>query len=259
MHKLQELGIAGKLLEWIRSFLTGRRQRVRVDGVMSEWIEITSGIPQGSVLGPILFVIFINDMPGKVIFNTCKLFADDSKHYGSAYMQRDLDELVKWSTKWQLNERKCKTLHLGNGNLQLDYQMNGHILEHVNDEKDLGVYIGKDLKFHKHTSVAIRKANQVLGIKKSFNTRDLKTISTLYRTLVRPHLEYGNVIWGPHYRNDIIQVESIQRRATKIIGNLGHLSYGERLRRLKLPSLVYRRKRGDIDVCIQSTAPICSN
>ena len=76
-------------------------------------------------------------MPSKVIFNTCKVFADDSKHYGSANMQRDLDELVKWSTKWQLpfNERKCKTLHFGNGNLQLDYQMNGHILEHVNDEK----------------------------------------------------------------------------------------------------------------------------
>ena len=122
LFKLQEIGIAGKLLEWIRSFLSGRRQRVRVDGVMSEWIEIISGILQGSVLGPILFVIFINDMPGKVIFNTCKLFADDSKLYGSANMQRDLDELVKWSTKWQLpfNERKCKTLPFGNGNQQLD-------------------------------------------------------------------------------------------------------------------------------------------
>ena len=139
MLKLSELGIARKLLEWIRSFLIGRRQRVRVDGVMSEWIEITSGIPQGSVFGPILFVIFTYDMPGKVIFNTFKQFADDSKVCGSANMQRDLDELVKWSTKWQLpfNERKCKTLHFGNGNLQLDYQMNGHILEHVNDDRDL--------------------------------------------------------------------------------------------------------------------------
>ena len=93
MRKLQELGIVGKLLEWIRSLLTGRRQRVHVDGIMSEWIEITSGIPQGSVLGFILFN-FINDMPGKVIFNTCKLFADNSKLYGSVNMQRDLDELV---------------------------------------------------------------------------------------------------------------------------------------------------------------------
>ena len=230
--KLQEVGVAGKLFEWMKSFLTGRRKRVRIDRVMSEWIEITSGVQQGSVLGPILFVIFINDMPGKVIFNTCKLFANDSKLYGSANMQRELDELVKWSTKWQLpfNERKCNILHFGHGNLQHDYQMNGHILEHVNDEKDSGVYIDKDLKFHKHTSVATKKVNQVLGVlNNSFNTRDLKTISTLYRTLVRPHLEYGDAIWGTNYRHEIIKVESIQKRATKIIGNLGHLPYGKRL------------------------------
>ena len=181
--KPQEVGVAGKLLDWIRSFLNGRRKHVRVDGVMSEWIEITSGIPQGSVLRPILFVICINDMPGKVIFNTCKLFADDSKLFGSANMQRELGDLVKWSTKWQppFNERKCNTLHFGNGNLQLDHQMNGNILEHVNDDKDLRVYTDKDHKFRKHTSVAIKRANQqVLDvIKKSFNTRNSKTISTL--------------------------------------------------------------------------------
>ena len=151
---------------------------------MSEWIEITSGIPQGSVLGPILLVIFINDMPGKVIFNTCKLFADDSKLYGSANMQRELGDLVRWSTKWQppFNERKCNSLHFGNDNLQLDHQMNGNILEQVNDEKDLGLCTDIDHKFHKHTSVAIKKANQQVleVIKKLFNTRNIKTISTLY-------------------------------------------------------------------------------
>ena len=181
--KLQEVGVAGKLLDWIRSFLTGRRKRVRVDGVMSEWIEITSGIPQGSVLGPILFVIFINDMPDKVIFNTCKLFADDSKLYGSANMQQELGDLVKWSTKWPpFNEIKCDTLHFGNGNLQLDHQMNGNILEQVNDEKDLGRYTDIYHKFSKHTSVAIKKANQQVleVVKKLFNTRNIKTILTLY-------------------------------------------------------------------------------
>ena len=81
--KLQSYGIHGKLLEWIRSFLNNRRKRVHVDGVYSEWAHVKSGVPQGSVLGPILFVLYINDMP-KVVENTCKLFADDAKLSGKA-------------------------------------------------------------------------------------------------------------------------------------------------------------------------------
>ena len=121
------------------------------------------------------------------------------------------------------------------------------MLEISDNEKDLGVIIDDKLKFHIHTATATKKANQILGIiKKSFRTRDAKTIDMLYKSMVRPHLEYGNVIWGPDYKTDIKKLEAVQRRATKLITSLKDKPYGERLKELKLPSLVYRRKRGDM-------------
>ena len=256
MVKLKNIGISGKVLNWIDSFLTGRKQCVSIEGKKSKWEPVFCGIPQGSVIGPILFVIFINDMPNEVKYNMCKLFADDCKLYGvvnvsdkASTIQKDLDNLSNWSIKWQLpfNATKCKTIHFGYQNPELEYKLNGHILDKVHEEKDLGVIIDDELKFHQHTASVSKKANQILGvIKRSFNTRDPRTISTLYKSMVRPHLEYGNAIWGPHFQADIIKVESVQRRATKLIHNLKDKPYQERLRILELPSLLYRRKRGDM-------------
>ena len=146
LRKLKAYGIIGKVLEWIRDFLSGRRQRVVVNGKLSSWTDILSGIPQGSVLGPILFVIFINDLPD-VVSSTAKIFADDTKLFWAIriiedhdVMQQDLDNLVEWSNKWQLgfNETKCKSLHLGSSNQILNYHMNSQILEDTRNEKDLG-------------------------------------------------------------------------------------------------------------------------
>ena len=107
--------------------------------------------------------------------------------------------------------------------------------------------IDTDLKFHKQTGAAVKKANSVLGvIKRTFAKRDDKTFPRLYKTLVRPHLEYGNVVWGPLFQKDIQAIEKVQRRATKMVPGLGNLSYTERLRHLKLPSLNHRRRRGDM-------------
>ena len=109
------------------------------------------------------------------------------------------------------------------------------------------MYIDDELKFHQHTSAVAKKANQVLGlIKKSFKSRDKQIMSTLFKTMVIPHIEYGNGIWGPHYQSDIRKIESIQRRATKVIDHLKYKPYEDRLKALTLPSLVYRRKRGDM-------------
>ena len=128
--------------------------------------------------------------------------------------------------------------------------MNGHTLECISSEKDLGVLIDDTLKFHLQTAAATKKANQVLGvIKRSYQTRDTFTMATLYKSMVRPHLEYGNVIWGPFYAGDKKAVESVQRRATKLIPELREKTYEERLRALDLPSLEYRRKRGDMIQC----------
>ena len=107
--------------------------------------------------------------------------------------------------------------------------------------------IDPTLKFHVHASAATKKANQILGVvKKTYTTRDATSISTLYKSMVRPHLEYGNVIWGPFYVGDAKSVEAVQRRATKLIPELKNLPYELRLKSLNLPSLVYRRKRGDM-------------
>ena len=255
--KLEAVGITGDVLNWIRSFLVGRSQSVRVEGETSGWQKMLSGIPQGSVLGPLLFVIFINNMPDVVKDNICKLFADDCKLYGiinsdiDQRLQKDLSNLENWSNVWDLpfNATKCKVMHFGRGNPHLVYTMNGCTLEVTTQERDLGVIIDNELKFHVHTAAAVKKANQVLGIiKRSYCTRNADTVSTLYKVMVRPLPEYGNVIWGPHYRMDMKSVESVQRRATKLIPELREKTYQERLKALRLPSLVYRRRRGDMIV-----------
>ena len=203
---MKDLGITGDILAWVESFLSGRKQCVQVDGERSSWKNVKSGIPQGSVLGPILFVIFINDMP-EVVDSMCQLFADDAKVFRSmdtkeeiCCLQMDIDKLHAWSEKWQLlfNVKKCKCLHIGHNNTCHKYKMNGNKLDHVDEEKDLGVLIDDQLKFHRQTASAVKKANRVLGlVKKTFAVLDMQTLPLLYTSLVRGHLEYGNIIWGP--------------------------------------------------------------
>ena len=253
--KMKSLGIVGKTHNWITAFLSGRTQRVRVEDQLSSWEAVRSGIPQGSVLGPSLFVIFINDMPN-VIDSMCQLFADDAKVFRSirslddnVILQNDINKLTKWSEKWQLpfNVSKCKSLHIGSSNPRHEYAMNGECLEQVRVEKDLEGVIDDRLKFRKQAAEAIKKANRILGlIKKSFVLLDKTTLPLLFNTLVRPHLEYGNVIWGPFFKEDIKSVEKVQRRATKMISCLKDASYDERLRSLNMPSLLHRRRRGDM-------------
>ena len=255
LAKLEAYGIIGETASWIRSFLKNRRQKVVVENGKSDWVNVISGIPQGSVLGPTLFVIFINDLPD-VVTSTIQIFADDTKIYrtvndigDTTYLQEDLHKLQLWSTKWQLNfnAKKCKVMHLGHRNANVEYAMNGTTLDIVTEEKDLGVIIDKELKFHKHVSASVSKANQILGIvKRTFETLDIELLPLVYKCQVRPHLEYGNAIWHPRYVADIKKVESVQRRATKIIPELRDKPYQERLQSLKLYSMEYRRKRGDM-------------
>ena len=255
IRKLKAYGIKGDILTWIRNFLSGRRQRVVVNGKLSSWEEILSGIPQGSVLGPILFVIFINDLPDEVMC-TAKIFADDTKLFhcinsqeDRVRLQDDLNRLVEWSRKWQMsfNASKCKVLHIGPSNPGYEYNMSSTALEPTTDEKDLGVTIDQDLKFHLHVSKAVNKASRMLGlVRATFTCLDELTLPKLFTTMVRPHLEYGNVIWSPRFRRDRLEVEKIQRRATKLIPSLRNMPYSDRLEALKLPSLYHRRRRGDM-------------
>jgi hypothetical protein len=255
IHKLSCYGINGEILRWIEKFLTGRKQRVIVNGIFSSWTDVSSGIPQGSVLGPTLFVCYINDLP-QIVASTIAIFADDTKIYRTirneddrALLQKDIDALKAWSERWQLpfNDSKCKILHLGSRNQHYAYYMGNSLLQTTLTEKDLGVHIDCDLKFHQHVNLSVKKANRILGlIKHTFNNLDEVTLPLLYKTMVRPHLEYANSIWHPRFVGDIQEIEKVQRRATRLVPHLANLSYEQRLEALDLPSLKYRRLRGDL-------------
>ena len=162
--------------------------------------------------------------------------------------------MEEWSNLWQLpfNASKCKVMHVGFNNPKLKYILNGQVLESTLSEKDLGVTVDDKLKFHVHAVAAAKKANQMLGIiKRTYITRDAETIATLYKSMVRPHLEYGNAIWGPCYKGDLKLIEGVQRRATKLVSNLRDKPYIDRIKEMKLPSMEYRRKRGDMIQCFK--------
>ena len=254
MNKLRSYGVSGKLLAWIEAFLTGRKQRVVLEGCHSEWTEVASGVPRGSVLGPLLFLVYVNDLP-EVVQCSVKLFADDTKLYSrvsstgeAALLQSDIQALSRWSNTWLIsfNQSKCKILHLGQTNQGFPYTMGDIPLDNTSVEKDLGVHIDTNLKFREHASSAAAKATQVLAvIQCSFALIDKVTLPILFKTLVRPHLEFGNLIWGPFNRSDQRLVERVQRRATRLVESKPHKPYKERLCLLENHSLYYRRRRGD--------------
>lgn len=255
MNKLRSYGITGNVEKWLYSFLTHRRQRVVVNGKTSQWLPVRSGVPQGSVLGPTVFVVFINDLP-EVVNSIVKIYADDTKLFREIRLeddcdrlQADLDSLTEWSKMWQLqfNTTKCRSLHIGQHSLHYQYCLDGDVLEEVSEERDLGVIMDSQLKFHSHVASAVLKANRVLAtIRRTFLYRDKDNIRRLYKSLVRPILEYANGIWYPRYASDLKAIEKVQRRATKIVPSLKEMDYGRRLRVMKLPSIRYRLRRGDM-------------
>ena len=262
LNKMYAYGIRGQLLKWTESFLIGRTQKVRVSNAVSSERNVLSGIPQGSVLGPILFLVFINDLPD-VVECSVKLFADDTKIYSAienhddcAKIQKDIDNLAAWSDKWLLrfNALKCKCLHevhVGKNNIKHDYHMKvgdkDILIAEVNEEKDIGVTFDNRMKFDVHIRNIVNKANQRIGIiRRTFDHLDKNMFLMLYKTLVRPILEYATVIWSPWLKKDIVAIEQCQRRATRLVKDLKDKSYGERLKELGIPTLVYRRERTDV-------------
>lgn len=253
MMKLERYGINESILNWIKSFLSNRKQLVSVNGAKSSLDPVISGIPQGSVLGPLLFVIYINDLPEHVL-SSIFLFADDTKIIkeinsilDSLIVQHDIEALERWSREWLLkfHPDKCHVLTIGkfeNIKHAHPYQLNGEQLEHVFTEKDLGVLIDSDLSFEEHIAKQVNKANSMLGLlKRGFQDPSPHVFQTLYTTFVRPHLEYAQSVWQPRLRRSINLIESVQRRATKLVKPISRLPYAERLRRLALPSLEFRR------------------
>jgi hypothetical protein len=175
-------------------------------------------------------------------------------------LQQDIARLDEWASKWQMtfNATKCKVMHLGLKNPFHDYTMNQDgqkvILESTDIEKDLGVNIDNQLKFSKHTEIQVNKANKLLGmIRRSYTYLDKESMLTLYRSLIRPHLEYGHVITFPRFEKECKLIEGVQRRATKLVPELRNVDYINRLKAMNLPSMYYRRERGDMIECYKFT------
>jgi len=257
MEKLRAHGVAGNIHRWIRNWLSGRQQRVVLNGKSSEWADVLSGVPQGSVLGPVLFLVYINDLDDEVrMVSTVKKFADDTKLGQRAAtaeerqrLQEALDNLGVWARRWEMkfNVKKCKVVHIGHGNVEQEYMMDGEKLTAASEEVDIGVTVNKNLKPSQQCAKAARTAQAVLGqLARAFHYRDRHIFVRLYTQYVRPHLEFSVPAWAPWQEADKECIEKVQKRMVAMVTGLAGRTYEERLTELGMVSLAERRHQLDM-------------
>ena len=248
--------VEGGLLDWIKDWLTGRTQRTVLNGEASDWAPVGSGVPQGSVLGPLAFLVFINDIDiCASLVNVIKKFADDTKVGHRIVSQEDvhdlqrcLDNLCEWADKWGMtfNVKKCKVMHIGRSNSWAVYTMKGTAIESTDTERDIGIIVHNSLKPTKQCAEASRIAQAVLGqIARAFHFRN-RTFVNLYKQYVRPHLEFSVPAWSPWTAADREVLEQVQRRMVRMVSGLRGNSYEARLEELGLLSLETRRVKYDL-------------
>ena len=228
--KLDNYGIRGNLLTWISNFLKYRSQRVVVGGEHSAWTDVVSGVPQGTVLGPLLFLAYINDLPQN-LNSEVRLFADDCVIYHEIHsehdhtlLQNDLITLEKWQFDWQMtfNVKKCfimRITHTRNPKI-FAYKLGNHLLQETTSHPYLGITISNNLSWSTHINNITSSANRSLGfIKRNLYSCSKPTKQTAYFALVRPLLEYSNSVWDPHQKELINKIENVQKKAARFTTN----------------------------------------
>ena len=264
LSKLASYNIRGDLFAWIAAFLNNRSQQVKINNCLSNIIYITSGVPQGSVVGPTLFLLYINDLADGFANLNCaiKLYADDAKLYSSyklgdcsPTLVKALEHLTEWAEVWQLRiaNSKCVAHRISTTATPPDvccYAIDDFKLQWSDCTRDLGVFMDNNLKFVQHISKIVHLAHtRSVLILKSFITHDPVVLVKAFCTYVRPVLEYCTPVWSPHHTGLINKIENVQRRFTKKICGLSCLCYKDRLISLKLDSLYTRRIKQDLIMC----------
>ena len=256
IEKLKSLNFSDTLVNWLENYLTNRVQMVKIENSISRKKYVTSGVPQGSILGPILFLIYINDLSKVVKNSKIALYADDSKIYFSFnsnmnnnLLIEDMKLVFDWASKNQLKIafQKSAILHFGRGNNTGDLILGDISIPNEEVMKDLGVWISNDLKFSNHINKMAKSCFQMTNLMfLSFETQIRPFLVNLFKTFVRSKLEYASEVWSPSIYKDIDLIESVQRRFTKRIPGCRNLSYPERLKLCNLESLELRRLKSDL-------------
>ena len=254
LGKLDHYGIRGSTLDWIKAFLSNRSQVVVVDGEKSESAPMISGVPQGTVLGPILFLIFINDLPKNIKANT-RLFADDCVVYNTIkttkdcqMLQWDLNTLADWEQRWgmEFHPQKCNVLTCSTSRnpINFNYKLKGQTLDRTDSSKYLGVDLRSDPGWKDHVTRVTKKANSMIGfLKRNLKTANKTTKANAYQALVRPHLEYCSSVWSPHKVGQKQKIEMVQRKAARYVCNDWTSSVTTMLQELGWECLESRRNK----------------
>ena len=242
INKLCDIGASSNTLKWFRSYLTGRLQRVLFNGVVSDALPVKTGVPQGSILGPLLFLIFINDMPMVIKHGKISMYADDTTLYVSGsnvnVISKKLTDDMEGITKWLhnnmlfLNTDKTNVMLLGSSSKlrnvhddSFSVMVNGCKLERVNKAKCLGVVIDDELLWHKQVSGVTQKVFCKIALLRRLSTfLDANILNILYKSLIQPQFDYCSAVWFGRYNEDVHKLSVLQKRCARIILSVNYLT-----------------------------------